>query len=1659
MALRFRFITFAIVILVMGLGGVAATQLQQELLPPIEFPQSFILVQVSGMTSEQVLNVVTIPVEEALLDVPGVVNIESTTTGSFGIFMTVAIEFGIDQDTLRAKMQAALNAVPFPVRAIHSSTGESAETFATGLLADMTPDVMLYLARTNRNFLFQLSPDVWSALPDETVETLLAYLAGQLETSAGHRSALEQLVDAEILPQVSSLELVARVSVDGGQALPGDEAPGLTETAEDTEPRSRLFQLSADVWELVAPRLSLGELNQATVDALSAVEVTAPQEPPILPESWQMDHFNNASDLAEMTSLTRNMATVINDFLTTGEIRGSLAMTDDLTPEAVQIMLNIDPTLALTFEADQLAAMPPEILALLPTDLEFDGFTRDALASSALARDLTGSNTLPDPVALPAAWRINPPQIITFSFADLPLATFSIFSTAAPETIAVQDTPETVDTTEPVSQTETSDPSGAPALNIGVNPQYADLSEGPALPGLYTFIGTIFQYDLNTADDLLKMQFPPETAALFGGTDGVAFLNLLPQLAQFGALGGGAASGGGGIDASAMAQLAPALAECNISLLQLAGGNLDPIATGMISCLSPEVMGYFVEQDPTFGRRLSSQVYANLSPEIFAIDGYSPPLADAWDTLAGRPEFTDRPLQNADDLLSWGNGSPSEFLNKLNRLVPERFAGYEIRLFDSLSPQILAYIVAQESDFYINLDSDVLLKFSPESLAVIPEESLAKLPETLASETQAIASGEVSSAAATIASEYASDVPPARDNAPALNEQWKELESFFPGTEFNNAYDPIRFSDAGLINGPPANFINGFFNTANGANFAIGLLGNMPKDAFDYLAQEDPTFIDGLSPRALNLLPENIFNELSQSTRERALAGEVFVPSNAVTRMNGSSSLLVTVYKPAGANTVEAYHQAADVITAIDEANPNISVQVAFEQASFIEESISGVVLSGILGAFFAIVNILIFLSGDIWSRRGRSIAGVVVTIISVILMIAYYVSSGSSFDAMVKDEAVLIFFLILFGIGAGIFVLFWPGRLPYPSWRSTLVIAVSIPLSIMAALALMNWLPGIMQGLLGGYKDNALVAFILRLAPEGLTLNIMTLSGLTVAVGRLVDDSIVVLENIFRQLQEGNMEKREAVLYATRDVSVAIFSATSIAVLVFLPLGMTGGLIAEFFLPFGLAVTYTLLSSFLVAITVVPALAYTIISAEHMPQEEETWMQKFYVPILAWILSTTGRRWTVIILAVLSVGLSAYLFSQRPAAFLPNFGEPQLSINVEMPTGTGIIVTNERVAEIEGIINDVIPAEDLSTVRTSVGSGGAGLETLFGGGGVSETIANITISISDSDKLDQYAESLRQEVESLFAAEDENVTITTGTATGEGFGGFELVVSGSDQATLEEYDAQIIASLESLPELSNVISNLTSNGDEANQGSPTFIRVCSDGACSPALTYTGELDTEDTINFTTRAIETVQAEVEFPEGMTIGQGFSSELQTEGFSSIFTAMGIASVMIVLILLLVFRSPVYWFAVFFSVIVAPVGAAIALSITNRVLGISSLIGLLMLLGLVVTNAIVLIDRVGSNRTERGMNLYDALVEAGGRRLRPILMTALTTIIGLFPLALGLSEGAIIAAELGTVVIGGVISSTLLMLIVVPSAYYLFTPIHDFFVGLVVGKKED
>ncbi len=1658
LSLRFRYLTIAMVVLLMVLGVISWTRLNQELLPPIELPQTIILAQTSGLSSDQVLNIVTSRLEDEIIQIDEIINLESQTTGTFGALITAYNDFGLDQQALQADIQAAVDRVWLPLRRIETDTPST-------LLADLTPDVIVYLASQDSNFLFQLSPDVWASLNDETVEQALAFLANQTDAQSTTTNALQRLVEKEVVPQLDTIPEVARIEVSGGETLPDQEDDERTEAPRVTSTDSLLLRLSPDVWSVVAPRINgLSELNQEAVDQLAAIRVDVPTVPPTLPESWVQDadgnmtHFNTADDLLEIQTLTTSAGGVLNEFYETGRIIGALGQTDDLTVETVQRMLEIDPTMAQYFEAEQLTAMASDVLeVVLNAEISIDPFTRDALAARQLAESITGEDSIRVPVDLPNEWRIQPPELITFSFSDIPLATFFVSSTGDVEA-ALQETIETesaVTEATGAEETETitsSDETG---------------EDGPALPDAIAQIGSMLGTELDTADDLLNaIVIPAPVNALLGVDEltAAALLNLVVEPPE---------------------QLA-------------AMGNAMGDPADLIAQISPDVIIYLAENDETFLPSLLPGVFELFNEDVQALDvviaarenavvDTSPTLPEAWNLLASQPQFQNMPLETAQDLLAFGNAA--EVLNSINDNVGD-FAGYEVRLFSSLTPEILRYFVEQEPDFYEALDRDVLTKFAPEVLEELQEDDAFIAVYDADAIQDLIAEAEAVVAANAIPSNGNNNngIP----EGPALNPEWLQIAGFY-NMELDTADDLIMgedsvYPDAGAL-------INSLYQNPQGANFAPQLLGNLPEDAVAFILENEPTAFNSLTARALQDVPDNIMALLPEALQQRKEEGsDIFVPTAQLTRTNGNDSLFVTVYKTAEANTVTTFSAVEELMEKLDEADENIEIGIVFEQSSFVEQSVEGVAREGSLGAVFAVIIILIFLSGGTWNLRGRRLTGAIMGALFLGLLLLLVASNldaaGNDWGEAFAQSDTVLRVLFIVGFIASIIILAYPGNLPDPAWRATVVIAVSIPLSIMIALTGMYWISPAMHDLISPLaENNAFFEFVLRLFPEQLTLNIMTLSGLTVAVGRVVDDSIVVLENIFRQLQstENTREaKLEAIRQGTRDVSAAIFTATLIAVVVFLPLGLTGGLIGAFFLPFGLAVTYALIGSFIVAVTVVPVLAFMFLSIEDMPEEGDIWVADYYLPVLRWALSSKISKAIVLGLAVLSFFFAMYLFSQRPFAFLPNFGEPQIQVNVTMPPGTSIITTDTLVRELEAYLTnpDNIDPEKLKTIQVTVGGGGANFESLLTGNSVDESRANIIIGLDVSqEELAIFEEQIDLEAKRIFntCPESElegreqfavaevdgkpdivcadgtprtnNVETSAASVADGGFGGFALVVSGP--VTAEMNDA-IIDTLNSIDGISKAESNFVPLDATAGDSDtpPTYIRVNQ----VTAYSYTAELDTENTIGVTQLALQEIQkipeveallCEGENPDFNTcikVSEGFQSEIQTQGFQSLGFAMILAIGLVVIILMFTMQSVVYWLAIVLSILVAPVGAAIALASADRVLGISALIGLLMLIGLVIANAVVLIDRVRSNQNERGMELKDALIEAGGRRLRPILMTSMATIIALIPLAVGLSQGAIIAAELGTVVIGGSISSTLLTLIVVPVMYSILSPVH-------------
>jgi len=1550
LSIRFKWITIAITVILLGLGVYSALSLKVELIPDIDVPSTFAIARSNGNTDGNLmLQAYTVPIERGADKTEDIINIESTTTTGF-VFVQFSNEFGLDQEKVRDDLQTVLNDVELPLRTLTPAEGMT----AGDMIEALTPEVVLYLyaygVEEDIGFLpvldnevwQHLSPEVLGALPDSVFTTFPPILADELRSRA-----------------VGSPQ----------------EIPNLSETA-----------------------------------------------PPALPESWQMDRFETAADLAELTGV-RSLADIFNDFLEDGYITGPLGTISDLTLDDITLIIDIEERCRAFIAADSgvesdsdscsmLAYLNGETLAALLTHFNagIDGVLGDGVmlpegylnvfkqdeqnqvATVLMAQSLSGQDEIRD-APLPDEWRLNALELITFSLDDLPLGIISISASQADlslaelrhlveneiapqiesleavadiniiggetirpdllnaalvaeglDPIAVNDpgTPgigESASEGNPSEAGDTVDSDSASGDAEGSNSNTLDIEEGPALPASWVlFAATRPEIDeMDTADDLLRIPNTPPSL----------IFNMVITT---------------------------------------------PFAEALLSDLAPDVLYFLAEYEIGFLDGLSYETLQVLSPETLealpqAVQtrAAAPPLGQFWQHLASEPELRDKPLTNAADLVAFGD-SAADTLNQIALNTPESLIFFAIRLIDDLTPDVVAYIASTEEAFLSNLAPQTLCYFSPEVLkqADVADHvsDMADAPCDLAG----IAAGEVPSAAQSLASNTNNSARIEDPEAPALPSSWPGVAGFVGAEELDTA-DDLFFTTGNGDYRTPSGLLDEFASL-RGARYLQALTADVLLYVADCEWGElcEDQFFEHLSPGVWKYISDETAGALpedAQAIREAALLG-TYTPDDAVTRTNSDNSLILEIFRTGGTNTVTAWGDVESTLEELEEENPGIDFSITFEQASFIEESISGVAREGGLGVVMAVIVILVFL---------------------------------------------------------------------YFSVRSTLATAISIPTSVAIAFVVMRWIPPAMHDALFPLSEDAtgltkdLLTFALRLFPESITLNIMTLSGLTVAVGRVVDDAIVVLENIYRNVQKGE-DQLKAVLHGTRDVSVAIFAATVTTVIVFLPIGLFGGVVGEFFLPFGLAVTYALSASFVVAITVVPLFAFLFINKDTLPEEKESNMERGYRHVIRWALA---HRWAVLVIATVAFFSGVFILGRLPTAFLPSFGEPTISVTVDLPgeingDPTSIAMTDAKVRRLEQFI---LGLDGVETVQTTVGDNGE--NSFFGPATITEHAAIITVATATQDDLDRVTQTIRREAEIIFNDLDRdglpdegqhNVTVSSTSRSEQGFGGVSVLISGDPEnpptlSELKQYDAMIITELQSVDGIANVASSLslvTNNGGDVSQ---TYIRV--NGV--PAVQYTADLETEDTLGVTNRALEKVR-KLDLPKNLTVGQGFASELQTEGFQQMVVAMGIAVVLVYFVMVLTFGSFVHPVTILFSLPLAIVGAAIGLAVTGRVLGLSSMIGLLMLVGIVVTNAIVLIDRVQTNRKENGMDTKSALINGGATRLRPILMTAIATMFALLPLAIGFSEGAIVASELGTVVIGGLFSSTLLTLIVVPVVYSLF-----------------
>ena len=563
-------------------------------------------------------------------------------------------------------------------------------------------------------------------------------------------------------------------------------------------------------------------------------------------------------------------------------------------------------------------------------------------------------------------------------------------------------------------------------------------------------------------------------------------------------------------------------------------------------------------------------------------------------------------------------------------------------------------------------------------------------------------------------------------------------------------------------------------------------------------------------------------------------------------------------------------------------------------------------------------------------------------------------------------------------------------------SVRPTFVTGISIPASLLIAIIVMNM--------------------------QGMSLNLVTLGGLAISAGRVVDDSIVVMENVYRHIQDGD-SRLEAAYAGTREVAMPITIATLTTIAVFAPLGFIGGIVSEFFLPFALVITYALLASLVVALTAVPALASLLIKRHATDTAEELLSQRIvriYTPLITWAL---GHRLITILGAVALFVSSLFLLIWIPVGFLPGSEQNALTIEIDAPPTTPPDTVVGYLDNAEARLEELRVAGQVDAYSSRVGGGG-GFEGPAGG----LTSINITARLTEDTDADAMANLLRADL----AGSDRTVFIQQAQGGGPPVGQAEVRLISEDYDLLTQASDALFGPLSAMDGIINVRSDAVDVAAAASAIPITRV----DGRRT--VTISGVITAQDT-RVVRAEIDRIVADVGLPPGVDRETGGVFSDIEEVFQQMMLAMAIGAALVYIVMLLAQRSFITPLIILFAVPLAFTGAFAALAITQRSLGLPGLMGLLMLIGLVVTNAVVLIAFVDQLRA-RGLRIPEALIEGGRARIRPILMTALTTSFVLLPLALEEGDsGGIIGAELATVIIGGLMTSTILTLVVVPVVY--------------------
>ncbi|QJC52203.1 efflux RND transporter permease subunit [Paenibacillus albicereus] len=732
--------------------------------------------------------------------------------------------------------------------------------------------------------------------------------------------------------------------------------------------------------------------------------------------------------------------------------------------------------------------------------------------------------------------------------------------------------------------------------------------------------------------------------------------------------------------------------------------------------------------------------------------------------------------------------------------------------------------------------------------------------------------------------------------------------------------------------------------------------------------------------------------------------------AESISRTNGKDAIGVSIVKAADANTVDVSDAVSSRMAELAQDHEGLNSTVTLDQGTPIKESVETMLSKAVLGAAFAVLIILIFL----------------------------------------RDL------------------------------RSTIIAVVSIPLSLLIA--------------------------VLVLQEMDITLNIMTLGAMTVAIGRVVDDSIVVIENIYRRMAMSGekLEGKALILESTREMFVPILASTVVTIAVFLPLGLVTGPIGEIFLPFALTIVFALLASLLVAITIVPMLAHMMFrkglkGSKH--EDKPSRLANRYKSLLNWTLDHKGISFGAATL--LLVG-SLFLFPLIGVSFIPSTGDNSMIVTYNPAPGEKLedvekyaLDAEKKLLEREGVevvqysiggsnpMNPGASKQALFNLRYSPdykefdaekerviellkesGSQGEWKQQDFTGGGLGGSSLTVTAFGPDMKALEPVVADLKQKLEGV-----ENLT-NLDTSLSETYEQYRIVADTKKLSENALSAGQLAMALSPVRERP-LAATIEKDGQKLNVYVKTEERTFSDKASLESMpivtplgttvklsdvatieegtspnTITRKSDrvyaditadvTSSDISKASRDVQTVIDELQLPANVDVEMGGVTEDINESFRQLGLAILVAIAVVYLVLVITFGGAMTPLTILFSLPFTVIGALVGLLIAGETVSVTALIGMLMLIGIVVTNAIVLIDRV-IHMERDGMSVREALLEAAGTRLRPILMTALATVGALLPLAFGFESGALISKGLGVTVIGGLISSTLLTLIIVPVVY--------------------